>query len=121
KLREEIGRGRMGIVYRARQLRLNRLVAAKMMPFGSLAGEQFIRRFRTEAEAVAQLQHPNIIGIHEVGEWNGQQFFSMDYIAGGTLDDLLRPGPLPPRRAADYLQTIAKAHHYAHQRGILDR
>jgi WD40 repeat protein/serine/threonine protein kinase len=121
QLLEEIGRGGMGIVYRARQLRLNRLVAVKMIPFGSLAGEQFIRRFRTEAEAVAQLQHPNIIGIHEVGEWNGQQFFSMDYIAGGTLDDLLRPGPLPPGRAAEYLQTIAKAIHYAHQRGILHR
>jgi WD40 repeat protein len=121
ELLEEIGRGGMGIVYRARQLRLNRLVALKMIPFGSMAGEESIQRFRTEAEAVGQLQHPNIIAIHEVGEINGQHFFSMDHVGGGTLEELLWPGPLPARRAAGYLQTIAKAIHYAHQRGILHR
>src|SRR5262245_34056765 len=121
QLLEEIGRGGMGIVYRARQLSLNRIVAVKMIPFGSLATDESVRRFRAEAESAAALQHPNVIAIHEVGEQDGQHYFSMDYVKGCTLADLLSDGPLPSRRAASLLGTIARAVHYAHQRDILHR
>ncbi|SPE56241.1 putative Mitogen-activated protein kinase kinase kinase [Verrucomicrobia bacterium] len=120
-LLEEIGRGGMGVVYRARQRGLNRVVALKMIPFGPLATEDSVRRFHAEAEAAAQLQHPNIVAIHEVGEQSGQHYFSMDYIQGRTLAEVLREGPLPARRAAEYLRTVAQAVHYAHERGILHR
>src|SRR5262249_50737734 len=113
--------GGMGIVYRARQRSLKRIVALKMIPFGPLATRESVLRFRAEAEAAAHLQHPNIIAIHEVGQCDGQHFFSMDYVEGGTLADLLRDGPLPARRAAEYLRTIAQAVHYAHEQGILHR
>jgi tetratricopeptide (TPR) repeat protein len=121
ELLEQIGQGGMGVVYRARQRSLNREVALKMIPFGALAGEEALRRFRAEAEAAAQLQHPNIVAIHEVGERGGQHFFSMELIRGGTLADRLRPGPLPAREAATLLQTVARAVHYAHEQGILHR
>jgi WD40 repeat protein len=121
ELVEEIGRGGMGIVYRARQVSLKRWVAVKMIPFGPLAGPEAVRRFRTEAEAVAQLHHPNIIAIHEIGEQDGQHFFSMDYVGSGTLQERLREGPMAAKPAAQLLQTIARAIHYAHQRGILHR
>ena len=121
ELLEEIARGGMGVVYKARQVSLNRVVALKMLPFGRLAGEEFRRRFRAEAEAAARLRHPNIVAVHEVGEHEGQPFFSMDYVEGSDLAGLVREQPLAARRAALYLKTVAEAIHYAHQRGVFHR
>src|SRR6266571_5284820 len=120
-LLEEIARGGMGIVYRARQVSLDRIVAVKMLLFGPLSSPEFVKRFRAEASAAASLQHPNIVAIHEVGVHQGQQFFAMDYVEGQSLAKLLANGPLPARNAASYLKTIAEAIHYAHERGILHR
>src|SRR6266571_808792 len=120
-LLEEIARGGMGIVYRARQVSLDRIVAVKMLLFGPLSSPEFVKRFRAEAAAAASLQHPNIVAIHEVGVHQGQQFFAMDYVEGQSLAKLLANGPLPARNAASYLKTIAEAIHYAHERGILHR
>jgi serine/threonine protein kinase len=121
ELLEEIARGGMGVVFKARHRPLNRIVAIKMMLAGQLAGVLDARRFRAEAEAVARLQHPNIVAIHEVGEHEGFQFFSMDYVAGVNLAELVRSEILQPKRAANYLKTIAEAIHYAHQQGIIHR
>ncbi|HXJ58289.1 MAG TPA: protein kinase, partial [Verrucomicrobiae bacterium] len=121
ELLEEIARGGMGIVYRARHLSLGRIVAVKMLLFGPLASPEFVKRFRAEASAAASLQHPNIVAIHDVGVCQGQQYFAMDYVEGQSLAKLLANGPLPARRAASYLKTIAEAIHYAHKRGILHR
>ncbi|MBI3850928.1 MAG: protein kinase [Verrucomicrobia bacterium] len=121
ELLEEIARGGMGIVYRVRQVSLNRIVAMKVLLFGKFASDEFVQRFETEAQAVASLQHPNIIAIHEVGEHEGQHYFSMDYVDGKSLAELVRDNPLPARRAAGYIKIIAGAVQYAHQRGILHR
>src|SRR5262249_1061306 len=118
---EEIARGGMGVVWKARQVSLNRTVAVKMLLSGQFAGADFAQRFRKEAEAAANLQHPHIVAIHEIGEHQGQQYFSMDYVEGGHLGQLVHDGPLPAKRAAAYLETIAEAIHYAHQRGVLHR
>ena len=117
----EIARGGMGVVYRARQRGLNRLVAVKVLLAGEFASAEFVRRFRREAEAAASLQHPNIVAVYEVGEIEGQQFFSMELVEGKNLAEHLREQPLPARRAATWLKTIAEAVHYAHQRGVLHR
>ena len=121
ELVEEIARGGMGVVYRARQVSLDRIVAVKMLLFGKFSSDEFVKRFHTEAEAAASLQHPNIVAIHEVGEHDGQHYFSMDFVAGKNLADLVRDNLLPAKRAAGYLKTIGEAIHYAHQRGILHR
>jgi tRNA A-37 threonylcarbamoyl transferase component Bud32 len=121
ELVEEIARGGMGVVYKARQMSLNRPVALKMILAGEWATPESRQRFRAEAEAAANLQHPNIVAIHEVGEHEGQQYFSMDFIAGKNLAELVRGNPLSPQRAASYVKTIAEAIHFAHQRGILHR
>jgi WD40 repeat protein/predicted Ser/Thr protein kinase len=121
ELLEEIARGGMGIVYRARQASLNRIVAVKVLISGLLASPEFVQRFRAEAAAAASLQHPNIVAIHEVGFREGQHFFAMDYVLGSSLAELTRNGPLAARRAAGYVKTIAEAIHYAHARGILHR
>ncbi|HZO84727.1 MAG TPA: serine/threonine-protein kinase [Verrucomicrobiae bacterium] len=121
ELLEEIARGGMGVVYKARQTSLNRIVAVKMILAGQLASEADIRRFHTEAEAAANLQHPNIVAIHEVGEHEERHYFSMDYVEGQNLAALVRERPLPPARAAELVKTIAEAIQYAHQRGILHR
>src|SRR3989454_3108264 len=121
ELLEEIARGGMGIVYRARHVSLDRIVAVKMLLFGPLASAEFVKRFRAEASAAASLQHPNIVAIHEVGVHQGQQFFAMDYVEGQSLAKMLAGGPLSARSAASYLKTIAEAIHYAHERGILHR
>ncbi len=121
ELIEQIGEGGMGVVFKARQRTLNRIVALKMMRSGSLASEPEVKRFRSEAQAVARLQHPNVVAIHEVGEQDGQFFFSMDYIEGKNLAEVVRRTPLPAERAARYVKTIAEATHYAHERGILHR
>lgn len=119
ELIDEIARGGMGVVYRARQLSLNRIVALKLMlPFSR---PELAARFRAEAETAASLQHPNIVAIHEVGEHAGHPYFSMDYVAGSSLAEGLRDGPLAAHRAARILQTIAGAVHYAHQHGVLHR
>ena len=111
ELLEEIARGGMGVVYRARQVSLDRIVAVKMLLAGPLATKDFVQRFRTEAAAAASLQHPNIVAIHEVGFAEGQHFFAMDYVEGSTLAQLVAKGPLPARLAATYLKTIAEAIH----------
>src|SRR5437016_4911209 len=121
ELLEEIARGGMGVVYKARHKSLNRIVAVKMILAGPLATRQFIQRFRTEAGAAAALQHPNIVAIHDVGVHEGQHFFSMDYVQGQNLAQLVGKQPLPPRKTAEYLRQIAEAIHYAHCQGILHR
>ncbi|HXJ59337.1 MAG TPA: protein kinase [Verrucomicrobiae bacterium] len=121
ELLKEIARGGMGVVYRARQLSLNRIVAVKMMLSGQFASAADVQRFRSEAEAAANLDHPNIVAIHEVGEHDGQQYFSMDYVEGRNLAEVVRERPLGARPAAQYVQIIAEAIHYAHRCGTLHR
>lgn len=121
ELMEEIARGAMGVVYKARQVSLNRIVAIKMILAGQLASEADIDRFHIEAEAAANLQHPNIVAVHEVGEHEEQQYFSMDYVEGKSLADVVREQPLPARQAAEYLKLIAEAIQYAHEQGTLHR
>ncbi|MBM4069447.1 MAG: serine/threonine protein kinase [Planctomycetes bacterium] len=121
-LLQEVARGGMGIVYRARQLSLDRVVALKMIIAGRLASEEDLQRFRTEAEAAARLQHPNIVKVYEVGEADGQHFFSMEFIDGQSLSQKVHAqGPLPGREAARQLRLIARAVHHAHRHGVLHR
>ena len=118
----EIARGGMGVVYRARQITLDRIVALKMILAGRLATEEDLSRFRTEAEAAGRLQHPHIVAVHDVGEIDGQHYFSMEFIEGSSLSQrLLKEGPLPSRSAARYVRLIARAVHHAHRQGILHR
>lgn len=119
ELLNQIAHGGMGVVYKARQLKLNRIVAVKMILAGHFASDDEVRRFRAEAEAAAQLQHPNIVAIHEVGECHGQHYFSMDYVAGTSLSAMLNGHPLPPKQATEYVRAIAEAIHYAHSKGVL--
>jgi serine/threonine protein kinase len=121
ELVEEIARGGMGVVYKARQTNLNRTVALKMILAGQMASEQDVQRFYIEAEAAARLNHPNIVAIHEVGEHNGEHYFSMDYVEGQNLADVVGQRPLSAQKAAVYLKTIAEAIHYAHEQGTLHR
>jgi eukaryotic-like serine/threonine-protein kinase len=117
----EIGRGGMGIVYKARQISLNRPVALKMIRSAALASEDELRRFQNEAEAVALLDHPHIVPILEVGNHDGQRYFSMKLIGGSSLDKTLADYTADPKSAARLLQKAALAVHHAHQRGILHR
>jgi hypothetical protein len=117
----ELGRGGMGVVYQARQKGLKRVIALKMILAGAHAGPQDLARFRTEAEAIARLQHPNIIQIHEVGEQDGLPYFSMEFCSGGSLAARLQGTPLPPRDAARLGEALARAMHAAHQAQVVHR
>ena len=117
----ELGRGGMGIVYKAYEPALNRRVALKMILSGSLSGEQELARFRAEASAAARLRHPNVVKVHRVGEHNGQHYFSMDFIEGMSLADKLAGGPLPGKAAARHVFIVAQAIQHAHEQGILHR
>src|SRR5438477_8182843 len=104
----ELGRGGMGVVYKARHVELGRTVALKMILSGGHAGEAELARFRTEAEAVARLQHAGIVQIYEVGEYKGLPFFSLEYCPGGSLASQLDGTPLPPKRAAQLVKEMAR-------------
>jgi eukaryotic-like serine/threonine-protein kinase len=116
-----LGRGGMGVVYKARHVKLNRLVALKMVLAGAHASAHQLARFHTEAEAVARLQHPNIVQIYEVGEFEGLPFFSLEFVSGGTLAKKIDGKPQPPREAAVTVELLACAMAAAHERGILHR
>jgi serine/threonine-protein kinase len=116
-----LGRGGVGVVFRARDLTLKRLVALKMLLAGPYAGPLELGRFRREAEAVAALRHPHIVQVYEVGDLAGQPYFTMEYVEGGSLSQHLEAAPLPPRRAAELLAQLASAVQFAHQSGIIHR
>ncbi len=117
----ELGRGGMGVVYRARHVRLNRVIALKMVLAGGYAGPRERERFQREAEAVATLRHPNIVQIYDVGEADGRPYFTMEYVEGGSLAQKLAATPLPARDAAALVATLAGAVEAAHQCGIVHR
>ncbi len=121
ELLAELGRGGMGVVYRARQRGLDRTVAVKMILRGELATAEDVARFRTEAESVARLKHPRIVPIYEVGDLDGQPYFSMQYVEGETLSQRVAAGPLPPREAAEILIPVCRAIAHAHEQGVLHR
>jgi WD40 repeat protein len=121
EIHQELGRGGMGVVYHARQMTLNRPVALKMIRAGVLAGDVELRRFQNESEAVAQLDHPGIVPVYEVGEHQGQRYFSMKLIPGGSLGGRLDAYKDDPRAAAALLAEVAGAVEHAHARGILHR
>jgi serine/threonine protein kinase len=117
----EIGRGGMGVDYKARQVKLDRTVALKMILAGAHAGPGELARFRTEAEVMARLQHPHIVQIHEVGDHDGLPFFSLEFVEGGSLAVHLDGTPWPGRPAAQLVQALAGAVHHVHQHGIIHR
>src|SRR5262249_38889937 len=117
----ELGHGGMGVVYKARQVKANRVVALKMILSGSHAGRDELARFQTEAESSARLRHPNIVQIYEVGEDDGRPFFSLEYCPGGSLEKKIAAAPLPPTEAARLVQTLARAMHVAHEQKVLHR
>jgi eukaryotic-like serine/threonine-protein kinase len=118
---DKLGSGGMGVVYRARQLELNRLVALKVIRAGSHAAEGELARFRAEAEAVARLQHPNVVQIFEIGEHDELPYFALELVEGGSLDGRLGGQPQPARPAAQLIATLARAVHAAHVKGVLHR
>jgi len=121
ELLEEIGRGGQGVVFRARQKSLNRTVALKVISLGQWASKAHLKRFRREAEAAAGLDHPSIVPIYEVGERDGSCYFSMKFVEGGQLDEVVRRTPMPIRQAVELIAKIARTVHYAHEHGILHR
>ncbi len=118
---EELGRGAMGVVFKARQLGLNRLVALKVVRAGVHASSAQRARFQSEVAALARLRHPNIVPIHQVGEVQGLPFFAMEYLSGGTLAQQLRERRPPPREAARLIATLARAVQHAHEAGVVHR
>jgi TolB-like protein/tRNA A-37 threonylcarbamoyl transferase component Bud32/Tfp pilus assembly protein PilF len=121
ELLEQIGRGGQGVVFRARQKSLNRTVALKVINLGQWASKAHLRRFRLEAEAAARLEHPGIVPIHEVGERDGSCYFSMKFVEGGQLDEVVKRKTMPIRRAVEFIAKVARIVHYAHEHGILHR
>jgi WD40 repeat protein/serine/threonine protein kinase len=117
----ELGRGGMGVVYKAWQPKLDRLVALKMIRTGHFASTAEVERFRSEALAVARLQHPNLVHVYDIGEHDGLPFCSLEYVDGGSLDERLAGTPQPPALAAQLVRTLAEAIHYAHEQGIVHR
>jgi tetratricopeptide (TPR) repeat protein len=117
----ELGRGGMGVVFKARQASLNRVVALKVLLAGPYAGPEAHARFRSEAEAVARLRHPNIVQIHEIGDHAGRPYLVLEYVEGGSLDARLDGTPQNPRAAAALAETLARAVHAAHQQGVVHR
>lgn len=120
-LEEELAHGGMGVVYRARQLSLNRTVAVKLLLLGKYSSMESQQRFRREAQSAALLRHPGILQVHEVGETDGQPFIAMEYVSGGSLAEKLREHPLPPRQAAEIVRDVAAALQHAHDHGVLHR
>ena len=117
----EIGRGGMGVVYRARDVRLGRIVALKTLAEAQHASRDQLDRFLVEAKAVARLRHPNIIAIHAIGEHEERPYFSLEYAEGGNLAQRLADGPMAPRQAAELVESLARAVHAAHRAGIIHR
>jgi WD40 repeat protein len=118
---EELGRGGMGVVYKALHVKLHRVVALKMILAGELAHPEERQRFRAEAEAVARLQHPNIVQLYEYGEAGGRPYFSLEFVSGGSLSDRLAGTPLPGAAAAELVEVLARAMHFAHEQGVIHR
>lgn len=121
QLLEELGRGGMGVVYKALHVSLNRIVALKMLLRGPFASPDDQARFRAEAEAIAQLDHPNIVPVYEVGQLEGHIYFSMKFVEGRTLQQVLATQPMDAREAARILSLVGKAVDFAHRRGVLHR
>jgi eukaryotic-like serine/threonine-protein kinase len=121
EIRGELGRVAMDVVYKARQISLNRLVALKTISAGVVAGEEELRRFQNEAQAVARLDHPHIVSIYKVGKHDDKRYFSMKLIGGPCLSKTLAPFSANLVSAVEFMVTIAEAVHHAHQRGILHR
>ncbi len=121
ELLEQIARGGQGVVFRARQKSLNRIVALKVIGLGNWATKAHLKRFRLEAEAAARLEHPGIVPIHDVGERDGSCYFSMKFVEGGQLDEVVRRSPMSIRQAAELIAKVARTVHYAHEHGILHR
>jgi len=121
ELLEEIGRGAQGVVFRARQKSLNRGVALKVISLGQWASKAHLKRFRREAEAAASLDHPCIVPIYEVDERDGSCYFSMKFVEGGQLDEVVRRNPMSVRQAVELIAKVARTVHYAHEHGILHR
>jgi WD40 repeat protein/tRNA A-37 threonylcarbamoyl transferase component Bud32 len=117
----EIARGGMGVVFKARQVSLNRIVALKMILAGHLADGKDVRRFQTEAEAAAHLDHPGIVPVYEVGQHDGQHYFSMGFVDGQSLAQRLARGPFPSRDSAELMARVSDAIAYAHERGVIHR
>jgi serine/threonine protein kinase len=120
-LESRIARGGMGVVYRARHLPLNRVVALKMLIGGGFAGREALLRFKAEATAAAQLHHPNIVTLYEVGEIEGLPYLSMEFVDGQDLSWLVHGGSIAPKQAARWLRDVALAVQHAHEQGILHR
>ncbi len=121
ELLQELGRGGMGVVYKARQISLDRVVALKMMLRGTSATAADLARFQSEAESAARLDHPSIVPVYDVGQFDSQPYFTMKFVEGTTLARRLAEGPMSPREAAELLAPVARAVHFAHSRGVLHR
>ena len=121
ELLHELARGGMGVVYRAYHVPLQRVVALKMIKAGDFASAADVKRFHTEAEAAANLDHPNIVPVYEVGEWDGRPYYTMGFIGGQSLGDVLKQGPMPQLQAADFSKTVCEAIAHAHAHGVVHR
>ncbi|MBL8814891.1 MAG: protein kinase [Planctomyces sp.] len=118
---EVLGRGGMGVVYKARETRLGRIVALKMIRSGNMATPNDVRRFKKETRSASRLVHPGIVSVHQVGVYRGQHYYTMDYVEAGSLSELCRSGPTPPSQAAEYVLQIALAMEYAHRENVVHR